>query len=357
MTRTLTLVCLLAALASRAGAADSLRVSVTVDPRIELLTAVQCLAGAEDLGHFDLAYRREILQRFGPWRAHRVVALLAAMRRAGFTREAPAAVVLRLADPPGLELRAPLTASLEARAGGREQLFAFLYGLRDFAAETGFMAFYEEHAALYRRLCAQTERSLRRTRVVSPLEEYFGARLNGYHLMLAPLLPSGGYGAEVVRPPGRVDGYAILGPSGVRADRPRFWGPDDLEALLWHEFGHTFVGNLPDSCRGAIAADSALFPPLRARMEAQGYSRWETCADEHLVRAVGVRLVARLQGSRAGERTLDRQLRLGFAYLPGLLIGLERYERERDLFPTLGDFCPELAAALDRRAARQLPRP
>ncbi len=350
---------LLVALVSGPGiaAADSTRVDVSVDARVELLTTVECLAGDPQLGSLDLAYRREILQRFAPWRAHRVVALFAEMRRGGFDREVPAAVVLRLAPPPGLELRAPLTEPLEARAGGRERLFAFLYALREFAAETRFAEFYDGHAALYRRLVVQAERTLRRARVVGPLEDYVGTRLHGYHLILAPLLPSGGYGVEVERPPGLVDGYAVIGPSGQRRGSPRFWGAPDLEALLWHEFGHTFVGTLPDSCRFGIAADSLLFPPLRARMAAQGYSRWETCADEHLVRARGVRLVARMQGPRAGDEALDRQLRLGFAYLPGLLVELERYERERDLFPTLADFCPELAAVLDRRAARYRARP
>ena len=154
-----------------------------------------------------------------------------------------------------------------------------------------------------------------------------------------------------------MDCYAILGPSGARFGQPRFWDPDALEALLWHEFSHVFVGNLPDACRRRIVADSALFAPLRARMLPQGYARWEVCADEHLVRAVGVRLVARMAGARAAERALDLQLRLGFTYLPRLLAGLERYERERARFPALGDFCPDLAEALHEPGPLPLGKP
>ena len=369
MLRPLVITCLLAAWLVPAAAASvcatttvapnalAARIEVSVDPRIELLTVVQCLAGYDQLGTADLAYRREVIERFAPWRSHPAVTLFARMAREGFTRDAPPAVMLRLAEPPALELRAPFSVYVETRAGGRERLFAFLDSLRDFAAESRFMEFHAAHAALFRRLVENARKVLGRTRVVEPLEDYFGVREHGYHLILAPLLHVGGYAAEVERPPGIVDCYALLGPSRTNHGRPRFWDPPALEALLWHEFSHVFVGNLPDTCRRRIAADSALFEPLRARMLPQGYARWEVCADEHLVRAVGVRLVARMEGNHAADKALDLQLRLGFAYLPRLLAGLQRYERERALFPTLGDFCPNLAETLHRPGPLPLEKP
>jgi hypothetical protein len=336
---------------------DADRIEVSVDPRIELLAVVQSLARDEHLGTLRLGYRREVLERFAPWRAHPAVTLYARMAREGFTRDVPPAAMLRLSEPPLLELRAPFSVYVETRAGGRERLFAFLDSLRDFAAESRFMEFHAAHAALFHRLVRDARRVLRRTRIVGPLEDYFGVREHGYHLILAPLLHVGGYAAEIERPPGTVDCYAVLGPSRAGRGHPRFWSPDALEALLWHEFSHVFVGNLPEACRREIVADSVLFEPLRARMQRQGYTRWEVCVDEHLVRAVGVRLVARMAGHHSAERALDLQLRLGFAYLPRLLPALERYERERALFPTLGDFCPALAEALDRPAAPPGVRP
>jgi hypothetical protein len=333
------------------------QVEVSVDPRIELLTVVQCLAGYDQLGTADLAYRREVLERFAPWRSHPAVTLFARMARGSFTRDAPPAMMLRLAEPPALELRAPFSLYVETCAGGRGQLFAFLDSLRDFAAESRFMEFHAAHSDLHRTLVEEARRALRSTRVVAPLEEYFGVREHGYHLILSPLLHAGGYAAQVERPPGIVDCYAILGPSRASHGRPHFWDPNALEALLWHEFSHVFVGNLPEACRREIAADSALFEPLRARMIPQGYARWEVCADEHLVRAVGVRLVARLEGAHAAEHALDLQLGLGFTYLPRLRVALERFERERVLFPTLGDFCPNLAEAFRRPGAPRIEKP
>ena len=333
------------------------RIEISVDPRIELLTVVQCLAGYDQLGTADLDYRREVLKRFAPWRSHPAVTLFARMAREGFTRDAPPAMMLRLDEPPALELRAPFSVYVETRAGGRGRLFAFLDSLRDFAAESRFMEFHTAHTERFRALVEEARRTLRRTRVVEPIEDYFGVREHGHHLILAPLLHTGGYAAEVERPPGIVDCFAILGPSRASHGQPRFWDPDALEALLWHEFSHIFVGNLPDPCRREIAADSALFEPLRARMLPQGYARWEVCADEHLVRAVGVRLVARMEGNHAAEKALDLQLRLGFNYLPRRLPAFERFERERALFPTLGDFCPDLADALRRPGAPHIEKP
>jgi hypothetical protein len=351
MVRSLLLACLLAAAApapaAGAGASPARPVplEVAVDPRIELLAVVQCLAGDGQLNDLDLAYRREVLARFAPWRTHPAVTLRARLARDGFTRDVPPAVMVRLAEPPALELRAPFTAGLEARTGGRRSLFALLDSLRDFAAASRFMEFHAARAGEHRGYVRGVRRALRRTRVVAPLESYFGVTGQTYRVILAPLLHTGGYAARVERPPGAVDCYAILGPERAVRGRPRFWKPSDLEPLLWHEFSHVLVGTLPDSVRRAIAADSALFGPLRARMAAQGYARWEVCAEEHLVRAVGVRLVHRMAGAHAAERELERQTRLGFAYLPRLIAALRRYERERERYPTFTDFGPELARA------------
>jgi len=352
----LLIACLLAAGLRPAGAGTAaaftgsrpvraVTIEAAVDPRIELLAVVQCLAGDARLNDLDLDYGREVLARFAPWRGHPAVTLYARLARDGFTWDAPPAVMLRLADPPALELRAPFTVGLEARAGGRQHLFALLDSLRDFAAASRFMEFHRARAEEHRGLVRATRRALRRTRIVAPLEEYFGVPGQTYRVILAPLFHTGGYAARVERPAAGVDCYAILGPGRAHRGRPRFWKSDELEPLLWHEFSHAFVGTLPDSCRRAIAADSALFVPLRARMAAQGYGSWEVCADEHLVRAVGVRFVARTAGARAAERELERQTRLGFIYLPRLLAALQRYERSRERFPTFADFGAELARA------------
>jgi len=351
MVRSLLVACLLVAVppAVVAGGvrppARPASVEVAVDPRIELLAVVQCLAGDDQVNHLALSYRRDVFAHFAPWRGHPAVTLYARMAREGFTRDAPPAVMLRLATPPALELRAPFTAGLEARAGGRQRLFAFLDSLRDFADVSHFADFHAAHAGEFRALTRSTRRALRRTRVVDPLERYFGVHGQTYRVILSPLFQTGGYAARIERPGAGVDCYAILGPERASRGRPRFWKPDALEPLLWHEFSHIFVGTLPDSCRRAIAADSAMFEPLRSRMTAQGYGGWEICADEHIVRAVGVRMVYGLAGAHAAEVELDRQTRLGFLYLPRLLVALQRYERERERFPTFDDFGPELARA------------
>ncbi len=351
MVRSLPIACVLTAVLAATGASAGtspprrIPMDAAVDPRIELLAVVQCLAGDDQLNTLDLTYRRDVLVRFAPWRDHPAVTLYARMAREGFSRDVPPAVMLRLADPPALELRAPFTVGLEARAGGRQRLFAFLDSLRDFADASRFMEFEAARAGEFRALGRRVRGALRRTRVVGPLEEYFGVPGQTYRVILAPLFHPGGYAARVERPAAGVDCYAIIGPEHASRGRPRFWKPHALEPLLWHEFSHVFVGTLPDSCRRAIAADSALFGPMRARMTAQGYTSWEVCAEEHLVRAVGVRLVHRMEGPHAAERELERQTRLGFAYLPRLLVALQRYEHERERYPTFADFGMELARA------------
>jgi hypothetical protein len=54
-----------------------------------------------------------------------------------------------LSAPPELNLEAKLQDCSANRAGGAESLNAWLDQVRDFAKQSGFMAFYRAHAGLY----------------------------------------------------------------------------------------------------------------------------------------------------------------------------------------------------------------
>lgn len=333
------------------SAASSERVesplTVTVDPRMELLAVVQLLSGYEKSHHlitrFDFPYKRAVAEYFSPYKDHRAVTLFAAMSAKGFSYDAPPAVMLHLSDPPELGVERPFTNYLEMRAGGEEQLEKFVGALRDFARETKFMEFFKEHGGFYSQVVSGVKGLLGDLDVVGVLERYFGMELTqSYTVILVPLF-QGNYGPRVRQVDGTYAFYSICGNHGVSAlGHPLFGSAEGFRHLLWHEFGHCFINPLVEKHRGQLAQYASLHKPIAEAMKQQAYGDWETCVKEHIVRAVTVRLTMRTRSPLvAASAVLSERMR-GFAYIGPLSRRLREYETQRDKYPTFADFCPRL---------------
>ncbi len=89
-------------------------------------------------------------------------------------------------------------------------------------------------------------------------------------------------------------------------------------------------------------------------MAAQAYGKWETCVNEHVVRAVVTRLVLQEQGPEAADQELQMQRRLHFSYLPAIYEKLAEYERQRSQYRSLPEFYPKLLGVFDELLNAQL---
>ncbi len=201
---------------------------------------------------------------------------------------------------------------------------------------------------------------------IATLENYYGMKQLSYNIILAPLFHPGGFGPRIDREGDsnpvfnfinslqylifnqwsgkRYEIYNICGPTGVENGIPSFGTQEGFRQLAWHEFGHSFVNPLSESLKNRIKISeySSLFAPIREKMEREGYNNWETCVNEHIVRAVTSRLTFLHFGKQAGEDELRDQKSRGFVYIDPLCKKLEEYEIRRDKYPSLVDFFPEL---------------
>ena len=321
--------------------------TVTVDPRMELLAVVQFLSGYEESHHlisrFDFPYKRAVAEYFSPYRDHRAVALFRDMSAKGFSYDAPPAVMLYLSDPPELRVERPFTDYLSRRAGDEGRLEEFVGALRGFAQESRFMDFFADHADFYAHLVSKVEGPLRGLDVVGALEDYFGMRLTqNYTVILAPLF-QGNYGPRVRQADGTSAFYSICGSSGLDASGAATFGsPQDFRHLLWHEFGHSFVNPLVEEHREEVMKYARLHRPIAEAMKQQAYGDWETCVKEHIVRAVTTRLAFQTRSPLVGIGSVLSEKARGFAYIEPLCRRLGEYETQRDTYPTFADFFPRL---------------
>lgn len=193
---------------------------MTVDPRIELLNVIVYLgefrgfAGNSPLTSLASPYLEDVEKRFGPYRRHPVVARYEQMAQQGFWLTHPPSAVLHLGDPPDLLERIPVNDFTVRKAGGRSPLDAFFVDMRDFAAESEFIEWFQGKAEIPGRIVDRYRRRMEWDHV-EDLVDYSGDRLESYTLILAPLSHGGGFGPRVVRPDGRYDAFAVIGPRAV----------------------------------------------------------------------------------------------------------------------------------------------
>lgn len=353
---------------ARAGrTTDATRLEIGADPRLELYGVVLYLGPFRGLKNaegviqarvvtpFEFAYKREVDARFGRFKDHPAVKLTGEMAEQGLFRLGhPPAVMLHLTNPPGLEERIPVDDFLLKMAGGRNALDAFLAAMREFARDSEFMAFFESHRDFYRGL-AEGYRKNMEWDYVADLEDYYGMRQSAYHLVLATLSHPGGFGPSVRTPEGDYEAYAVIGPKQVRNDLPEFGTGDAMRRLCWHEFSHPFVNPMTEARLEGLRKPLAVLEtrnlpaPILERIKAAGM--WDTHlldqAGEYIVRGVTTRLAFRKMGSESGKAALEQEIMQGFTHLETICKRLEVYEANRDTYPELAAFYPQIIAAFE----------
>lgn len=360
MRKTISLLMIIACVSSSALMAEKPRINASVDPRMELLAAVQLLSGYGEkypglITESDFPYKQDMAKYFAPYKDHRAVKLFAQMSD-GFCYDAPPAAMLFLTDPPELKLRLPFSDYIKGRAGGEKQLTAFVQALRDFARESKFQAFYKAHKQTYQAIEEAMGKEVEKSSDwIAALEHYYGKSQASYTLVASPMFGYAGYGPRIELPNGKLEVYEICGPQeGIRDGVPVFGKAENIKYLAWHEFGHSFANPLGEKNKKELAKYSSLFDPIAEKMQKMAYGNWDTCVNEHVNRAVTIRLTCREQGEEKAQSMIRAERQRGFPYIEPLCRKLEEYEQHRDKYPTLESFYPQIVGVFKSLSEQKL---
>lgn len=315
----------------------SIMISIRVDPRIELLTAVQLFTSWRKIGIWrkGYAYMEDMVKFFKKYQNHQAVRLCEKLLRIGFNCDAPVGLMLHLSNPPKLKIITPISEYLIGRAHGIQILQEFIEALRDFSMKSNFIKFWEEHLSFYRIVEKKFSQKLELKTIIKSLEEFFGIKQYGYHVILAPLF-YGNYGYQI-KVADLFDIYAVLCPMEVRGDIPIFG------TALFHEFAHSFVNPLTEKFHDQFKRGYILFKPIASKMKALAYGDWKTVVNEHIIRAIDIKVNVK----RRAKEVLNKEERRGFIYIKPIYKLLEEYEKQRDKYRTFEDFYPNIIESLN----------
>jgi hypothetical protein len=206
------------------------RLTIAVDPRLELLAVIQSLSGYDErtglITDLDFPYKEKVEQWFASYRKHTAVTRFDEMSQSQFSFDGPPHAMLFLSPPPGLGEETPLSDDVLERAGGRSKLEAFIEAMRDFADDSDFMQFYSENTPFYQDLIADVE-AMVHAEDLTLLREYYGMHQHSYNILLVPMFHAGGFGSRVERGDGQFDVYSINGPHAVNGELLSFGSPEE----------------------------------------------------------------------------------------------------------------------------------
>lgn len=329
--------------------------NVTIDPRLELLSALQYLGDYNEnfniMTDYDFSYKNSLESYIRSYRNHEAANVfekgsLKYIGEMSFWYEFPPMAVLCMTEDFKLRNDVVVPEELIKRMGDIEELERFYENLKRFYHDTGFNKFLNDNRDFYINLLGNTFGKIEnRDSIVDDLEKYYGESRRSYNLILVPLLYSGGYSFTLDTNEG-LEAYSIIGPNQSINDFTDFTSYDDFETLLYNEFGYSFTQRIIDLYWDESRVYSKLFEPIREEMESYGYKDWYTCLNEHIIRAITTRLVYS-DNQKIMEEKIAYHREQGFIYIDSLVEKLEEYENDRKKYSDFEIFYPELLKALD----------
>src|SRR5579871_5714069 len=254
--------------ASRAQADDT--IPVRVDTRVELLSIVFRLAGAEEYNQSNSQspYAEEVARQFGPFKAHPAVKLAENVREEdgiGFDAVMSYAVHLKSDKwEPKIPFRSTPKALDKRWKSDKAQ--AFLAALKQFAADSKAERFFADHKRYYAQAAERLSAELARRPYRAWLGSFFGARPKADFCAVVGLLNGGAnYGVAVRYSDGREEIRPIIGVHQFDAQGLPIFDAN-TDALIVHEFCHSFTNPLVDQFAKTLLPSAETIYPHRKEL-------------------------------------------------------------------------------------------
>jgi hypothetical protein len=330
------------------------RVTIEVDPRVELIGIVFRLAGNPEFNDGVLRpYAKAIEKHFGDFDNHPAVKMAVQLRNTRLMScDGPMSLAVHIDR--NYRLRKTVEAwpaTLDGRWNPHETE-EFLKKLRRFAAETKFDEFFGSQRAMYETGIRSCEG------VVAPLDigqwlgNFFGVKEYGdLKLVLGFINGFCNYGRRFA-----VDRtsekYAIIGMRPFDPANTVIFRPMQIGTTV-HEFCHSFVNPVVDKYMDQLQpAGERLFTAHGPAMRMSGYQKWESIMYETVVRACVASFVRHAFEPMYMGYYLKDEVKAGFVWTEDMSNFLKKYEDNRDQYPTFESFFPEFVDFLNEYARK-----
>jgi len=318
-----------------------------VDERVELLSIVARLAGYNEYSMtLFKVYTDKIENHFSPYKGHEVVQFAKKMKRENSVGyDAVMAMAIHLDE--NLNPRTEFTDKIPEWRWGKDNAYEFVRLLKAFYKDAKCKEFFDANKDLYEEASARFQ----------PIYEhidldwystFYGKEPSEKFIVINGLGNGGSnYGTSYNVPDEKKEVYAIMGAWTVDNMGMVVFNRDNYFPTLLHEFNHSFVNELLEKDKEPFKdSGEKIFAVVKDEMTRQAYSNWVTMLNEALVRAAVIKYMEDHNFSKKSiQNEYSYQLSLGFLWIGELVKELNKYDKQRDIYPTLESYMPKLAEA------------
>ncbi|MEM8566786.1 MAG: DUF4932 domain-containing protein [Bacteroidota bacterium] len=316
-----------------------------VDKRVELMSIVFRLADSQEYSSRRFPnYVESIESHFSRYTQHRLITFIKdVLRNNGVGYDAVMQMAVHMTETYPFEPLIPFSSEVPEPRWGKENAIEFLKLLNAFYLEADCETFFENNRDLYAS-ASQSFIKVFEDLDVNWYQDFYGQKPKGEFRIVNGLGNGGGnYGPKILFHDKEIV-YAIMGTWSIDSlGRPVYPVKDYFPTLL-HEFNHSFVNHVVQKYINDLAASGTkIFKPLKSQMEAMAYATWQTMYMEAVVRAAVIKYLKDHNYPKYFiEQELNQQVDNGFYWTPELVEELEKYADNRQNYPDLESYMPEI---------------
>ncbi|MBN1974901.1 MAG: DUF4932 domain-containing protein [Sedimentisphaerales bacterium] len=328
-------------------------ISVSVDPRVELMSIIFRLAGNPEYNRSQFfSYIGDIETHFKKFKEHPVIKLAKQLRNSrGVSYDAVICMAIHIKDVNEFEMLLPLEPWPETldKRWEKDKAAEFIDKAKQFARESKFNEFFNAHKSMYDRAAEQFSSMMDKEAHLEWFDEFFGARPGAeFTICLGMINGPGSYGGRI-----KVDGkekyYCIPGVNKftlLGLGEPRF--DKTIMPTVIHEFCHSYANPIVEAHQSEIEnAGKRVYAAVEKQMERNAYGNWLTVMRESLVRACVVRYLVKNDGIDTSNKQIKSDISRGFLWMQELSDLLIEYEQQRNQYPALDAFFPKVIEFFD----------
>ncbi|ADB39914.1 hypothetical protein Slin_3924 [Spirosoma linguale DSM 74] len=324
-------------------APTSKRIEVTVHPGIELFTVVQLLAGQYKMPN-PSAYAKAVETYFKPYAKHPAVEQVKKMGRVyadlaelGYCFDAFPAI--RIYYPDSLHWY---------KKYGKDTVQTYMRLCKQFAQETKFWDFYQQHQPDYKAWATPVQQELTQKGWVAKLDSFY--RFDGHTNWTICLDPLNSWGAHAIMTKTINPRYAdhvvynvgFFDQNAKDTDAPTFIIGSEPVSMVWHEGSHSYTNELQKRYATDIAKLTYLLNKGDEGMKRNNINTWAHCFDENLVRGIVIALFRQYRSPKEARKQAAREIVGDFLYaediadvLTSNYIGNPAYVNFSQFFPQI----------------------
>jgi hypothetical protein len=327
------------------------RITVTVHPGVELLTIVQLLAGKYPLPNKS-GYTKETEAYFAPFANH--PAVRQARRLPKVYTDLPE-LGYCFDRFPKMRLQYPAQTNWY-QLNGRDTIQTYLRLCQQFATDSHFWTFYQQHQAAYAAWAQPVHARLVREGLVAKLDSFYRFRTKAAHWTIL-LDPLNSWGAHAIQVHALNPRYAdqvvytvgFLNRESTETSVPSFSLGAEASRLVWHEGSHIYTHALQQQQQQAIAQLAYLFNPGDAGMQHNNIHDWAHCFDENLVRGIVIALFRQYQPPKEARKQAAQEVVGDFQYAGDIADVLAAKYLGQATGQDFAQFFPEILAYLAQK--------